>query len=118
MRNDDHAAVRPESQAGRQGAGGGEQDGAGPAGVEQRLDRIEILLERLLSRQASRDWYSTAELAELLGKAEFTVREWCRLGRLNAVKKASGRGKHPAWAISHGELLRYQREGLLPDRKT
>jgi hypothetical protein len=49
-----------------------------------------------------------------VGKAEFTVREWCRHGRIKAEKRLSGRGAHPSWVVSHVELLRFQREGLLP----
>ena len=36
------------------------------------------------------------------------------LGRIRAETRLSGRGAHPAWCISHQELLRYQREGSLP----
>jgi hypothetical protein len=86
------------------------------AAVLSRLDaRLAELRDLLLAQKAVKDWYTTAEVGELLGKAEFTVREWCRLGRINAAKRQSGRGKHPAWVVSHAELLRYQREGLLPD---
>jgi hypothetical protein len=84
--------------------------------VEERLERIESMLVRLVERQSVKDWYTTEELARLLGRAEFTVREWCRLGRINAEKRRSGRGAIPAWVISHQELLRYQRHGLLPLR--
>jgi hypothetical protein len=86
--------------------------------VEDRLERIESLLAALVGRQEVRDWYDTAEFARMAGKAEFTVREWARLGRVRAEKRRSGRGAHPAWAISHDELLRYRREGLLPLRRT
>lgn len=82
--------------------------------VEERLDKIEKLLLALVDRQQSREWYSVEEFARIIGRAEFTVRSWCRLGRIHAEKKASGRGKHAAWAISHGELLHLQREGLRP----
>jgi predicted site-specific integrase-resolvase len=82
--------------------------------LRERLDRIEGLLAQLVERQQTTDWYTTEELARLVGKAEFTVREWCRLGRIRAVKRQSGRGAYPAWVISHEELLRYQKEGLLP----
>jgi hypothetical protein len=51
-------------------------------------------------------------------KAEITVREWCRLGRVHAEKKGSGRGRYQSWVISHEELLRIQKEGLLPIRKS
>lgn len=79
-----------------------------------RLDRIETALTLLNQRQTVKDWYTTEEFARLVGKAEFTVREWCRLGRIEAAKRRSGCGAYPAWVISHEELLRYQKEGLLP----
>ena len=83
--------------------------------VIERLDRIE----RLLREQKSvKDWYSTEEFARRINKAEFTVREHCRLGRLNARKRKSGRGKHASWVLSHEELLRYEKEGLLPQSKS
>jgi excisionase family DNA binding protein len=82
-----------------------------------RLERIEATLSMLVERETVKDWYTTAEAARLLGKAEFTVREWARHGRIRAEKRLSGRGAFPAWTISHDEVLRYQREGLLPPRK-
>lgn len=85
--------------------------------LEQRLDKIETMLVTLVERQQVRDWYTTEQVARLLGKAEFTVREWCRHGRLKAEKRMSGRGAYPAWVISHSEVLRYQRDGLLPVRR-
>jgi hypothetical protein len=84
-----------------------------PTGLQERLERIESMLVVLVERQTTKDWYSVEEFARLAGKAEFTVREWCRLGRIYAEKRLSGRGAFPAWCISHQELLRYQREGLL-----
>jgi hypothetical protein len=85
--------------------------------IDERLDRIESLLAALVERETIKDWYSTDEFARLVGKAEFTVREHCRLGRIHAEKQQSGRGAHPAWVISHNELLRYRRDGLLPQLK-
>src|SRR3954462_5012670 len=82
--------------------------------VLERLERIEAALALLVQRQAAKDWYTTEEVAKNLGKAEFTVREWCRQGRVRAEKKGSGRGKYQSWVVPHAELLRYQKEGLLP----
>jgi DNA-directed RNA polymerase specialized sigma24 family protein len=82
--------------------------------IVDRLDRIEALLAELLRQRKVKEWYSTAEIAELLGRAEFTVREWCRNGRVNCRKQGGGRGKYQAWVISHEELLRIQRDWLLP----
>jgi hypothetical protein len=81
-----------------------------------RLDRIEAAITLLTQRQAVKEFYTSDEVAVILGKAEFTVREWARLGRINASKKGSGRGKYQSWVISHAELLRIQREGLLPTK--
>lgn len=87
------------------------------AAVLERLSKIEATLCLLAEKQTVKEWYATDEVARLLGKAEFTVREWCRLGRVRAEKRMSGRGAFPAWVISHEELTRYQREGLLPVRR-
>jgi hypothetical protein len=89
----------------------------GPDQVEillQRLERVETMLAELVRQRATKEWYSTAEAAQLLGKAEFTVREWCRLGRVRVEKRRCGRGHSKEWVIGHAELLRYQNEGLLP----
>lgn len=75
--------------------------------------KIDLLT---LNSTASKDYYTTQEFAQLVGLSEFTVREHCRHHRLHASKKLSGRGASCAWAIGHEELLRYQREGLLPDK--
>ena len=82
--------------------------------IDRRLEKLEALLNQLVQQRAVKDWYSVPEAAHLLGRAEFTVREWCRLGRVCAEKRFSGRGKYQSWVISHAELLRIQREGLLP----
>lgn len=85
--------------------------------LEERLDRIESLLVSLVEKERVREWYSVDEFARIVGRAEFTCREWCRHARIKAEKKESGRGAHSSWAISHTELLRFQREGLLPLRR-
>ena len=79
-----------------------------------RLERIEAALTQLVERQMVKDFYTTDEFAKIVNKAEFTCREWCRHGRIRGQKRFSGRGKHCAWVIPHAELLRYQKEGLLP----
>ncbi len=85
--------------------------------LSAQLERMETLLRSLVDRETVKEWYSTDEFSRLVGKAEFTIREHCRLGRLNAEKRHSGRGAYPAWVISHAELLRYRRDGLLPQRR-
>jgi hypothetical protein len=81
--------------------------------IEESLGEIKSMLAVLVQRDTVKEYYSTDEFARLVGKAEFTVREWCRLHRVHASKRRSGRGAYPAWAIAHEELLRYQKEGLL-----
>lgn len=81
--------------------------------VEERLEELRSMVLLLVERQQVREWYTTEEFARLAGKAEFTVRQWANRGRIQAQKKASGRAGHTAWAISHEEWQRYQREGLL-----
>jgi hypothetical protein len=58
--------------------------------------------------------YDVATFARLVRETRFTVREWCRRGRIAAVRSNQGRA-YSRWIISHNELLRYRREGLLPE---
>lgn len=81
--------------------------------LEQRLERIEKLLNAMMAQHQRASWYSVEEFATLVGRSSLTCREWCRLGRINARKCSSGRGAHAAWSISHEELERYRRDGLL-----
>ncbi len=84
--------------------------------TEERLGKIEQLLEQLVAKTMVRSWYSVEEFALLVGRSSFTCREWCRLGRIKAEKTPTQTGSATTWSISHGEYLRYQREGLLPLR--
>ncbi len=82
--------------------------------IESRLCNIESLLARLLEEKSAQEFYSIAEVAKLLDKAEFTVREWCRRGRVNAQKRQCGRGGAKEWIISKDELDRIRSLGILP----
>ena len=81
--------------------------------LAERMAALERRLEAVIVSRQDKEWYTTHEVAALLSRAEFTVREWCRLGRIRAAKRRSGRGGHRAWVISAEELARYEREGLL-----
>jgi len=80
----------------------------------ERLERIEQKLNVLIDKPAAQECYSTADIARILNRAEWTVREWCRTGRVYAEKRLTGRGLAKEWMISHEELQRIQSEGLLP----
>jgi hypothetical protein len=84
--------------------------------LDEKLDRIEQLLVTLVDRQTIKDFYEIEEFARLVGKSCYSCREWCRLGRISADKKLSGRGAYARWVVPHAELLRYQKEGLIPRR--
>ncbi len=83
--------------------------------VLARLARIEALIAALVEQKAVKEWYSTAELASIMQRKMFTVREWCRRGRIRAEKRRCGRGPASEWMVSHEELLRVRNEGLLPE---
>jgi hypothetical protein len=80
-----------------------------------RLARIEATLALLVDQKLVKDWYTPAEVGEIVGRAEWTVREWCRLNRVHAEKRPCGRGSSLEWIIAHAELERIRNEGLLPD---
>ena len=86
--------------------------------LSSKLTRIESVLcdlhELVTNRQTIKDSYTTQEVAKILDKRPYTVREWCRLQRVNVFKAMWGRGAEEEWRISHDELVRIQNEGLLP----
>jgi hypothetical protein len=86
--------------------------------IEAALAKMKKMLDELLAatrRTAPvKQAYSVAEVAAILEKSNFTVREWCRLQRIKATKRACGRGTEMEWEISHKELDRIQNHGLLP----
>ncbi len=89
--------------------------------MNARLDDMEAMIAVIRDRSAvagvEKEYYTTKEAATLLGKKPYTVREWCRIGRISAEKSHSGRGLDEEWRISHEEIMRFQNEGLLPLKK-
>ncbi len=73
--------------------------------------------EMIGSPAQTREFYSVEKVANLLDRGPYTVREWCRNGRINATKRAEQWGGAALWNISAAELARIKNEGLLPVRR-
>jgi hypothetical protein len=89
--------------------------------VVEHLRRIEALLQNLRDDMLHRptqgkEFYTTVEVASLLGRRPFTVREWCRNGRVHAEKTHSGRGAEAEWRISAGNSGGSGMKGCCPHR--
>ena len=80
----------------------------------RRVDAVWLRVEFVRDQRTIKESYTTVEVASIAGKKPYTVREWCRLQRINASKAMCGRGCEEEWRISHEDLLRIQNEGLLP----
>jgi hypothetical protein len=80
------------------------------------LGEIREIKRLLLDQKTVKEWYSTNEVAEILDRDAYTVREWARAGRIRAEKRACGRGKSKEWVVPHAELDRIRNHGLLPLR--
>jgi Helix-turn-helix domain len=87
-------------------------------GFEAQITEIHTMLVQihgmLAQPKEAREWYTVEEVAALLSKSPYSVREWCRFGRINATKRSERRGGAELWSISAGEIARYRDEGLLP----
>lgn len=82
--------------------------------LKTQCEILEKLNGNPLDRQTDKDWYSIEEVAGIIGKAPYTVREHARYKRIRAMKRATGRGKSLEWMVSHAEVQRIRNEGLLP----
>jgi hypothetical protein len=79
--------------------------------LERHIAELSGQLEEIkgVSQAASiKDWYTTGELAQAMGVAEYTVRErWCNQGRIECQKDpATGK-----WRIPDHEFERLRRGG-------
>lgn len=87
--------------------------------IEGRFDRVEQVLTQLHAlmavKKVIKDRYTVKEVSAIVGRKDYTVREWCRKQRLLAEKAMCGRGSEKSWLVSHDELTRYQNEGLRPE---
>ncbi len=81
------------------------------------LSALSSMVRQLLDRAIVKSHYSVEEFSGLVGKAEYTVRQWCNLGRINAEKSMTQSGSTTRWVISRAEYERYSREGLMPLQK-
>ena len=77
--------------------------------IEQNMQAAASSPEQITTRE----YYSVPEFAALVGRGEYTVREWCSLERVNAEKSEAGRGDAKSWKIPVEELKRYRDHGLL-----
>jgi excisionase family DNA binding protein len=77
--------------------------------VLRRLEELQTSLVVLVTQPAAKAWYTTGEVAQILGKSDYTVREYCRKGQVRAEKSANGRD----WLISHDELMRLRNHGSM-----
>jgi hypothetical protein len=86
--------------------------------IDARLGRIEATVGKILDavgdRRPRKRWYTTGEAGVALDRDPYTVRQWCRSGRVRATKRACGRGTAKEWIIDADELDRIANEGLLP----
>jgi excisionase family DNA binding protein len=81
--------------------------------IVRRQDEIQSSLAVLVAQRTVKAWYTTAEVAQILGKSDYTVREYCRKGQVRAEKSANGRG----WLIGHDELTRLRDHGPVPEQQ-
>jgi hypothetical protein len=77
------------------------------------LERVSVeIRELLVGQRQEKEWYTTADVAEILGKSRFTIQErWCNDGRIECMKDpATGK-----WRIPGDEVRRLRAGGgLLP----
>ena len=83
------------------------------AEISDRLATLEQLvkeiLETVMGQRFEKEWYSTAELTEILGKSQYTIQErWCNQGRIEC-RKDPATGK---WRIPGHEVRRLRAGGM------
>jgi hypothetical protein len=79
--------------------------------MEQNVAEIKSVV---LAQRVEKEWYTTSELAEAMGKSQYTVQErWCNDGRIESQKDPES-GK---WRIPGQEYRRLVGGGPLKPRR-
>src|SRR5205814_1070172 len=86
------------------------------------LERLDTLSEQIRSLQEQLqggecdelESISVQQAAARLSRAPFTIRQWCRTGRIGCHRAQSGRGPYAEWRIPIESIRYYQVHGLLP----
>jgi len=86
--------------------------------LSQRLANVERVLAEIhslvMDQRVQKEWYTTTELAEAMGKSQYTVQErWCNEGRIDCEKDPET-GK---WRIPGQEFRRLMSGGALMPRQ-
>ncbi len=76
------------------------------AKIESAVEAMQQLLE---SQQIEKEWYSTADVADIMDVKQYTVQErWCNQGRIECMKDDNGK-----WRIPGSEVRRLRGGGGL-----
>jgi hypothetical protein len=75
------------------------------------IAKLHKLVESRKVGSVEKDWYTVAEVAELVKRAIWTIRNACREGRIKAEKGPDGQ-----WRIPRDELVNIQNRGLSAKR--
>ena len=86
--------------------------------IAQRLAGLERVVAEVYDivhgQRFEKEWYTTSELAEILGKSQYTIQErWCNDGRIECEKDPNS-GK---WRIPGHEVRRLRAGGSLSPKK-
>ena len=77
-------------------------------------EKVVDIHQVVLSQRTEKEWYSTSELAEALGKSQYTIQErWCNEARI-ACEKNFESGK---WRIPGHEYRRLVGGGALKPKR-
>jgi hypothetical protein len=82
--------------------------------IAEKITRLEAAVSLLVEQHTVKDFYTVEEAAVILRRRPYTIREHCRLGRINATKRESGRGEYGEWSISRDELTHVMTHGVRP----
>ena len=81
------------------------------ASLDKKLAEIHQIIT---AQRIEKEWYTTTELAEAMGKSQFTIQErWCNDGRIECEKDPEN-GK---WRIPGHEVRRLRAGGGRSPRK-